>query len=397
MWWIGLMAAVGCARPVGPSAGVEPVSDGYTLSLYESVPEGTALDEPAAPPPGPAWVALFAGAARAVHLEQFYVSPEPGEALDPVIDALAAAGARGVAVDLVADAKFAGTYPEPLAAWAARPGHRVRTLDLGARTGGVQHAKFFVVDGRVAWLGSQNFDWRALSQIHELGVSTDAPAVVAGLEAIFAHDWALAGGEAPPPVSGPPPGPTVVRFEGAPVSVELVGSPAGLLPATVPWDLPRLVAAVDGAQSRVRWTSLSLSEAPEGGGEGPPWTVMTDAFRRAGARGVTVEVLVSHWSLRGAKGEAVRALDAAPGVEVRVLRVPPLPGREIPFARVNHAKFLTVDGASGWLGTSNLAGDYFHASRNVGLLLGGPAVITRLDSIFHRLWSAPEAGPPPPP
>ncbi|MCE9626586.1 MAG: hypothetical protein K8R56_01570, partial [Candidatus Eisenbacteria bacterium] len=31
--------------------------------------------------------------------------------------------------------------------------------------GGVQHAKFMMVDGDQAWLGSQNLDWRALSHI----------------------------------------------------------------------------------------------------------------------------------------------------------------------------------------------------------------------------------------
>jgi hypothetical protein len=34
---------------------------------------------------------------------------------------------------------------------------------MSARTQGVLHAKYFVVDGREAYLGSQNFDWRALA------------------------------------------------------------------------------------------------------------------------------------------------------------------------------------------------------------------------------------------
>ena len=43
-------------------------------------------------------------------------------------------------------------------------------IDIGTVAGGVQHAKFFIVDGEEVFLGSQNFDWRALKHIHELGV-----------------------------------------------------------------------------------------------------------------------------------------------------------------------------------------------------------------------------------
>jgi phosphatidylserine/phosphatidylglycerophosphate/cardiolipin synthase-like enzyme len=389
--WLG--AALAAAPSSGASGG--HVSGRYTVSLAESVPRGTALDDPQIPAAAAVWLDMIGSARRTIHLEQFYVSPEPGEALDPVLDALAAAGARGVAVDLVADAKFAKVYPAPLAAWAERPAHRVRALDLQATAGGVQHAKFFVVDGREAYLGSQNFDWRALTHIHELGIRTDAPPVVAGLEAIFAHDWARAAGEPAPAGAAAPPGPTAVLFEGSPATVELVASPESLLPPGVPWDLPRLVAAVDGAASRVRWTSLSISEVAEAGEGAAPWTQLTDAFRRAGARGVSVEVLVSHWGLKGPKGDALRSLAAAPGVAVRVLTVPPFSEADPPFSRVNHAKFLTVDGSAAWLGTSNLSLDYFFRSRNVGLMLTGGALVARLDGVFTRLWSAPYAGPPP--
>ena len=64
MRWIGVMAAMGCARPVGPVAGVGPVSAGYTLSLYESVPEGTALDEPAGVAQAPSPRSSASGADR---------------------------------------------------------------------------------------------------------------------------------------------------------------------------------------------------------------------------------------------------------------------------------------------------------------------------------------------
>lgn len=45
--------------------------------------------------------------------------------------------------------------------------------------GGVQHAKYF---------GSQNFDWRAIEHIQELGLRVRVPEVVQALGALFEYD-----------------------------------------------------------------------------------------------------------------------------------------------------------------------------------------------------------------
>ena len=71
-------------------------------------------------------------------------------------------------------------------AWKARANVEVHRLDLAP---GVLHAKYFVVDGRDAYLGSQNFDYRSLEHIFEIGVHTDSPAVATGLERVFESDW----------------------------------------------------------------------------------------------------------------------------------------------------------------------------------------------------------------
>ena len=61
--------------------------------------------------------------------------------------------------------------------------------------------------------------------------------------------------------------------------------------------------------------------------------------------------------------EAVQKLVQVPGVKVRFIDVPPWSGGFVPFARVAHAKYMVVDGARAWVGTSNWEGDYFTQSR----------------------------------
>jgi phosphatidylserine/phosphatidylglycerophosphate/cardiolipin synthase-like enzyme len=55
---------------------------------------------------------------------------------------------------------------------------------------------------------------------------------------------------------------------------------------------------------------------------------------------------------------------------------------------VVHSKYITVDGAWSWVGTSNLSRDYFYASRNVGLVGRGAPLADALDGVFDTLWTS---------
>ncbi len=52
------------------------------------------------------------------------------------------------------------------------------------------HAKAIVVDGRQAFVGSENFSTASLDYNRELGLITGAPGVVATVAATLAGDWA---------------------------------------------------------------------------------------------------------------------------------------------------------------------------------------------------------------
>lgn len=348
-----------------------------SVELVESTPVETTLDNPDIADAYAVWPAMFDRAERTLDIAEFYASSAPNSRLEPVLAALERATKRGVRVRFLLEKIFLDKYPETVARLRATPGVDVRVYDLGPRTGGILHAKYFVVDDREAFVGSQNFDWRALEHIVELGARVTEPAVVEGAAALFAADWALAGGETAPPRVVPP----------AHGVVRLAASPEGLLPAGIPWDLPLLVALLDGARSSVRLQVLAYKARSR---DGSAFTTLDDALRRAAARGVDVELLVSSW---GMKDDAVLALARVPHVRVRVLTIPPWSGGDVPFARVAHAKYLVVDGAHAWVGTSNWEGDYFTKSRNLSLFLDDSALAGRLGLVFDRAFGSKYAAP----
>jgi phosphatidylserine/phosphatidylglycerophosphate/cardiolipin synthase-like enzyme len=302
---------------------------------------------------------MIASARARIDIAEFYASNEPGSRLEPVVQALLAAVGRGVRVRWLADAAFAERYPETLQRLAASG------VQIHAMTS--LHAKYFIVDGREAFIGSQNFDWRSLTHIEELGVRFRAPDAVRALQDIFETDWR---GKVSPPASE-------YLFD----ELTLVASPREKLPLQKLWDLPALVELIDSAARSVRVQLLTFGGVRE----------LDEALARAAARGVQVQLLLSDWELRPKTLALLRAVDRR--IEVRIITIPQWSGGFVPFARVAHAKYCVVDAARGWVGTSNWEPDYFLKSRNVGLLMDGGPLPPRLDSFFRENWTSPYAAP----
>src|SRR5207244_4832688 len=167
-----LLLALACAHaaPASPA-----------LELVESQPTETQLPASGLREAWQVWPEMIASATARIDLAEFYASEQAPSRLTPVIAALAQPLEHGVRVRFLADAGFARTYPDTLRELEAH-GAQLHTLDH-------LHAKYFIVDGREAYLGSQNFDWRSLEHIQELGVRFRQPDAVRELEDIFESDW----------------------------------------------------------------------------------------------------------------------------------------------------------------------------------------------------------------
>ncbi len=376
------------------------------LELVETWPLETTLDHADIADTASAWLEMFAAAETSIDLGEFYGATAPGSRMEPILEALEAAVARGVRVRLLLDAKFYARQPE-VAERLAAAGVEVRRLDL-SELGGVMHAKYFVVDGRAAYIGSANFDWRSLAHIHELGVRLRDPALIAAIEAIWADDWSAAdadppaqeGSEEPIPAdrADPPPHPTPagiappagagqasLAYAETDHRVALVASPRDLLPDPTSWDLPRLLGMIDSAKGQVQLQLLSYALV---GHDGARFEGIDRALRAAAARGVEVQLLVADWNKRPPAIGDLQALQRVPGIQVRMATIPPASEGFIPFARVIHSKLMIVDRRITWVGTSNFSGDYFFRSRNLGVIVDGAPFAADVGRIFADLWGS---------
>jgi phosphatidylserine/phosphatidylglycerophosphate/cardiolipin synthase-like enzyme len=165
------------------------------FEIVESAPVETTLDNPDVRNAHEVWLEMIGHAKRNLDLEQYYISNEPNEPLEDIIMAVVEAGKRGVKVRIIADAGMYKTYSQTLDMLGKQKNISVRLIDYGKMAGGIEHAKYFIVDGEEVFLESQNFDRRALKHIYKLGVHITDKRAAKTFTDIFEMDWELFGPE----------------------------------------------------------------------------------------------------------------------------------------------------------------------------------------------------------
>jgi phosphatidylserine/phosphatidylglycerophosphate/cardiolipin synthase-like enzyme len=393
----------------GPVGAKATSAEGQTsvpmLELVESVPLETTWDTPAREAAS-VWPELFDGATRTIELAQFYFAHKPGQALDPTLSALERAARRGVKVRILAEKSMAAESADTLGDLGRLPNVEWAWFDISQLTGGIIHAKYMVVDDSTVFVGSQNFDWRALEHIHELGVLIRDRSVAAAFLRVFDTDWeAMTTGrwthdeilpdrDADGLPDGTDPRPKEALCSTMPDSGENkvcpLFAPSELLPAGLRRSLPALLGLIDSAKASLDIQLMTYGVVQK---EGAKWTTIDDSLRRAAGRGVRIRMNISDWSLSEHRIGALKGLQQVKGVEVRINSIPDFSGGYIPYSRVDHSKYMVVDGRIGWIGTSNWDKSYFTTLRSAEVCFNDRNVVDQLAAIFDKGWHGPYATP----
>ena len=362
------------------------------FELVQTAPVETTLHSDDLRNPAEVWSELFDQARHEIVLAQFYAVVKPGSVFDTVVQHLEAAGRRGVKIRFLLDQKGVGLSEQPtIDRLKAIPNLEFRILDVNKLTGnGIIHAKYLVVDGAVAYIGSQNFDWRSFEHIHETGLRITDPTIVGQVQAIFNQDWQAQGLVAQ---GKPVPVLNTAKVAGDIHQPQfLLASPNAYNPAGIgdsETDLPALLAE---AKSEVRIQLLDyapLSYGPKG--TRPYYAVIDNAVRSAANRGVKIKLMVSNWNLENPALPYLKSLAILPNVEIRVVTLPAASTGFIPFARVIHTKTMVIDNQVAWVGTSNWSGGYMDLSRNLEVVMRNEKMAQRVAALHEQAWSSPYA------
>lgn len=356
------------------------------FELVYTAPVETSLAAPDLRSPADVWVEMIHGAKKTLVFGEMYAVSKAGEPLERVIEELQKAGERGVKIRFMLEKKMLRASDEATIARLKK----IKNLELRIYefaklgTDGIVHAKYFVVDGREAYVGSQNFDWRSLKHIHETGLRITDKKIVKQVAEIFEQDWKLSGdldaGKKMPSFAH-----VAKNVPAGKAAAYLVASPPNILPKGVVASESEIVRLLDGAKKEVRVQVLDYSVSHR---DKTPYDTIDKALRAAAARGVKVKLLVSHWSTEKDEIEALKALGQIPNVEVKIATIPRAKEGKIPFARVNHSKTMTIDDRIAWVGTSNWSGGYLDKLRNLEIVVKNARLARRVAELHEQLWSS---------
>jgi phospholipase D3/4 len=241
---------------------------------------------------------------------------------------------------------------------------------------GVLHTKFIIADRTNFYVGSANMDWRALTQVKEVGVTVRNCSILANdLLKIFEVYWILGEGDSQLPHHWPQglstsinaEHPVTIRLRNTESQVFLSSSPAAFNPEGRTNDIAALLTVINRADKFINIAVMDYFPTFLFSKKQIFWPLIDDALRRAAIeRGVTVRVMASKWShTRRTIYAYLRSLASLKGmysrgsIDARLFVVPSTEDQaKIPYARVNHNKYMVTE-KDALIGTSNWSADYF--------------------------------------
>ncbi|KAI3351277.1 hypothetical protein L3Q82_005827 [Scortum barcoo] len=402
----------------------EPCSSDCRVHLVESIPVGLYQSSSSSRNSiADSWLHLLDKANSSVHIAAFYFTLQArdlefADSSDSqgrmVFEHLKQLKSKGVKLQIAVNAPQTSTQDT---AELSATGAEVREVDLKALTGGIVHTKLWVVDQKHFYLGSANMDWRSLSQVKEVGLLVeDCSCLAQDAFRIFGVYWDLGGannGSLPPywparlSALSSSQKPMRLKFNGVPAQVYLSSAPSLISARGRSDDLSTIISVIDDAQKFIHISVMDYLPLSEFTQPLRFWPTIDTALRAAACtRDVQVRLLISCWKHSPASMftflQSLLVLNRPPlkcNIDVKIFTVPSTAEQmKIPFARVNHAKYMVTDRVV-YIGTSNWSENYFTQTAGVGLVVnqtgselkkGQETLQSQAEELFLRDWTSQE-------
>lgn len=396
--------------------------EGCSIQIVESIPEGLVYPKgsPSFMSTYDAWQTLIKSASKKIEIGSFYWSLRREDVYnhssawqgEDIFKALLETGLAGnVSIKIAQSIPTSANPSVDTEILGKRNAAQVRSVDFPRLFGGgVLHTKVWVIDRNHFYVGSANMDWRSLTQVKELGVmALNCSCLATDIAKIFDVYWDMGVPGAEIPAQWPSSYATKynanntisVQFNNKySVNTYISSSPPAMSTEGRTHDIDAILDVIERAEKFIHISVMDYVPLTLYTPKTQFWPIIDNALRRAAIdRRVSVCLLISYWRHSRASEqhflESLQSLtNALKGVSIEVRRfvIPASDDQEkIPFARVNHNKYMVTDNTA-YIGTSNWSGDYFIDTAGIGLIMsaydGNRTIVNDLQDIFERDWNS---------
>ncbi|KAJ9585958.1 hypothetical protein L9F63_020390, partial [Diploptera punctata] len=364
-----------------PEISASTCSQSCRFSLVESIPEG--LDYPNGTSfhasTYDVWRDLINLAQHSIEIGSFYWTLRPNDVTpgDPSSEkergliwkfaALLKAGTENkVSIRIAQNYPAGGFTTLDTEILRQKGAAEVRNVNFPRLLGdGVLHTKLWIIDQQHFYVGSANMDWRSLTQVKEMGLLVqNCSCLVSDILKIFEVYWILGKPDSHIPSKWPDSLSTQYNIN-TPVNLKvnisseadvfISSSPPPFCPNGRSTDIDAIIDVITKAEHFIYISVMEYFPLEIYSPHTRFWPVIDNALRAAAVnRKIEVRLLISNWNhTLKAESYFLRSLidisGAYNGVSVKVkwFTVPSTPEQaRIPFARVNHNKYMVTDNAA---------------------------------------------------
>lgn len=353
--------------------------------LVETVPNGVNIPlAPTAVDSAQEIGDLLSSAKEKIDIEAYYFDDQPQSEFNrKIMQTLEKKAQDGVAIRIIIEAKMYNNSLIQLGRLLSYPNVHIVKNSYFNSINGIVHAKLIIVDDNSFFIGSQNLDWIAFSLNHEVGVVLNDKNLAIQLEQVFNEDF----NQNPIYEKNPPDLIVPAKATGDSFIATSPNFPG------IPSEIDNIVKLINHAESTIEIQAMQIENYDSYSKS--YWYQLQNALINAASRKVNVHVMMSNWEFEPWNTDYNNAflseLIKTPNISVRYSTFPQLQGTElcVPYSKVDHAKFMIVDGKDSWIGTGNLSQNYFTASRDFSVfMLNNPIFAHELSSAFVNVWNS---------
>ena len=110
------------------------------------------------------------------------------------------------------------------------------------------------------------------------------------------------------------------------------------------------------------------------------WKKLDKALRKAAKKGIKIKLIFADWTMNSKTEADIKSLSKVKNISIKISTIPQYAGGFIPYARVDHCKYMLVDNKISFISTSNWGKSYFYSSRGAAIILRSEEHTSELQS-----------------